>query len=129
MRVAKESHHTKQRYRTASERKMKTREDGFCESTSFPRCVAADRSIFRLERGKIPGAMGPLPMKTAFALLTATSLSIQLHAQSSAPAPARTNAPSRRDAPALVSPEAETDGAVTFRPRAPDVRGGKVSGE
>src|SRR6266536_1641908 len=66
-------------------------------------------AIFRLERGKIPGAMGPLPMKTAFALLTATSLSIQLHAQSSAPAPARTNAPSRRDAAALVSPEVHTN--------------------
>jgi enterochelin esterase family protein len=68
-------------------------------------------------------------MKTAFALLSATSLSIQLHAQSSAPAPARTNAPSRRDAPALVSPEVHQNRTVAFRLRAPDARGVKVSGD
>ncbi len=73
--------------------------------------------------------MGPLPMKTAFALFAATSLFTQLHAQSSAPAPARTNAPSRREAAALVSPEVRPDRTVTFRLRAPDARGVKVSGE
>jgi len=67
-------------------------------------------------------------MKTAFALFAITSLFNQLHAQSS-PAPARTNAPTRRDAGALVSPEVHSDRTVTFRLRAPEARTVKVSGD
>jgi len=68
-------------------------------------------------------------MKTTFALLAVTSLFTQLHAQSSNSAPARTNAPSRRDSVSLVSPEVHTNRTVTFRLRAPDARGVKVSGD
>ena len=68
-------------------------------------------------------------MKSAFALLTASCLSLQLHAQSSAPGPARTNAPPRRDAGALVSPEVHSDRTVTFRLRATNASGVKVSGD
>jgi enterochelin esterase family protein len=68
-------------------------------------------------------------MKTTFSLLAATSLFTQLHAQSSAPTSTRTNAPSRRDAPAIVSPDVRPDRTVTFRLRAPDAKDVKVSGE
>jgi len=108
---------------------MKKRGDGFGETKPTSRGIFECRGNFRLELGKIRGGMGPLHMKTIFVVLVATSLFTQLHAQSSAPAPARTNAPSRRDAAALVSPEVHPDRTVAFRLRAPDARGVKVSGD
>jgi enterochelin esterase-like enzyme len=69
---------------------------------------------------------------TPFLLLAPLAISPILQAQDGAARKgegARTNAPARREAAAIVSPEVHPDQTVTFRLRAPDAKEVKVGGE
>src|SRR5688572_158019 len=72
--------------------------------------------------------MSALLNKVMKSIIPIMALSV-LNLYSQEAAAPRTNAPSSRGGPALVSPEVNPDRTVTFRLRASDAKGVKVSGE